>query len=316
MFLLLVSILLILLVFVTFSIKVYTKFQHGICKSGVHMIGKVVIVTGGNSGIGFETAKNLAERGAHVILACRDTQRAEEAVKKIINISGNKNVEYRHLDLASFNSVRQFSADILKTVKRLDVLVNNAGAGGMGNIKSEDGNQIGIQVNYFSTFLLTNLLLPLLKSSAPSRIVNVSSIMYKYGELNFDNLNMEKNWNDFSVYANSKLYMNLMTIELSRRLKGSNVTVNCLHPGIAATNIFRNIKTNIIRNIVKAMVSYTFLSDWEAAQTSIYVAVSPELQNITGKYFSNCREEKLTDFSQNPEDAEKLWRESEKCCKL
>ncbi|CAH0725166.1 unnamed protein product, partial [Brenthis ino] len=279
------------------------------------MVGKVVIVTGGNSGLGFETAKNLAERGARVIIACRSVRRAEEAVKKIIEITGNKDVEYRHLDLESFSSVRQFCENILKTEQRVDVLINNAGAGGLGNYKTEDGNHIGIQVNYFGTFLITNLLLPLLKSSAPSRIINLSSMIHKYAKMDFENLNMEKYWSDYLVYANSKLYINLMTIELSRRLRGTNVTVNAVHPGIAATNIFRNIKPKIIFNLVSKIIRFLFLSNWEAAQTTIYLAVSPELQKVSGRYYSNCREQKPSKLSQDLEIAGKLWKESEKLTK-
>ncbi|CAH0725165.1 unnamed protein product, partial [Brenthis ino] len=276
------------------------------------MIGKVVIITGGNGGIGFETAKNLAERGARVIIACRSVRRAEDAIKKITEATGNKDVEYRHLDLASFRSVRKFSENILKTEQRLDVLVNNAAAGGLGNYKTEDGNHIGMQVNYFGTFLLTNLLLPILKSSAPSRIINVSSMIHKYAEMNFENLNMEKYWSDYLVYANSKLYLNLMTIELSRRLQGTNVTVNALHPGVAATKNLRIIKTDIIRSFFKFFITFMHLNVWEAAQTSIYLAVSPEVQNVSGRYFSNCKEEKPSKLSQDIEVAKRLWNETEK----
>ncbi|CAH2105547.1 unnamed protein product [Euphydryas editha] len=280
------------------------------------MVGKTVIITGGNCGIGFETAKNLADRGARVIIACRSIKRGSAATKEIIKATGNKDVEYRQLDLASFRSVREFCENILKTEKRLDVLINNAAAGGLGNYKTEDGNHVGMQVNYFGPFLLTNILLPLLKSSAPSRIINVSSAIHKYGEMDFENLNMEKYWSDYLVYANSKLYLNLMTLELSRRLRGTNVTVNALHPGVAATNIFRNIKSDILRNIVLIVLNFLYKSVWEAAQTSIYLAVAPEIQNVSGRYFSNCQEATPSKLSRDPEIAERLWKESEKIVKL
>ncbi|CAG9559705.1 unnamed protein product [Danaus chrysippus] len=296
-------------------LKLYQKITCGVCKSSVHMMGKVVIVTGGNCGIGFETAKNLAERGARVIITCRSVPRGEKAVNEIIAATGNKNVFHRQLDFSSFRSIREFCDYIYKTEERVDVLINNAGAGGLGNKKTEDGNHVGMQVNYYGPFLLTNLMLPLLKKSAPSRIINVSSIAHKYAEMDFENLNMEKYWSDYLVYANSKLFLNLMTLELSKRLEGTGVTVNCLHPGAAATNIFRNIKSKFIRNIVMMGLEILFKSVWEAAQTSIYLAVSPEVNDVSGRYFVDCKEKKPSKLSQDEEIAKKLWIETEKLVK-
>ncbi|CAG4993642.1 unnamed protein product [Parnassius apollo] len=280
------------------------------------MVGKVVIITGGSSGIGLETAKNLADRGAKVILACRSPSRAAAAKDEIIKFTGNTNVHYEQLDLGSLESVRKFCTKILETEKRLDVLINNAAAGGLGNRKTKDGLHVGMQVNYFGTFLLTCLILPLLKKSAPSRIVNVSSIIHYYGEMDFDNLNMEKYWSDFLVYANSKLYLNLMTLELSRRLKNTNVTVNALHPGVSATNIFRNIKISVIRNTLLKIINFTFKDSWEASQTSVYLAVSPEVADVSGRYFSDCCEKTASQLSRDPELAKKLWTESERLVKF
>ncbi|XP_075971778.1 retinol dehydrogenase 13-like [Anticarsia gemmatalis] len=294
---------------------VYQKLTVGICKSSAHMVGKVVIVTGGNSGIGLETAKDLSSRGAKVIIACRSVRRATEAKEEIIKASGNTDVHFRQLDLTSLRSVREFCDQIYKTEKRVDVLINNAGAGGLGNVKTADGLHVGMQVNYFAPFLLTCLLIPLLKSSAPSRIINVSSMMHKYGEIDFENLNMEKYWSDYLVYANSKLFLNLITLELSSRLKGTGVTVNALHPGVASTNIFRNIPSEIIKTIVGAFIGFMFQSPWEAAQTSIYLAVAPEVENVSGKYFSDCRQKLPSKLSQDPELAKRLFVESEKLVK-
>ncbi|KPJ08897.1 Retinol dehydrogenase 13 [Papilio machaon] len=280
------------------------------------MVGKVVIVTGGNSGIGLETAKNLADRGAKVIIACRSAIRGAAAKEEIIKATGNPNVNYELLDLASLQSVREFCATIMKKEERLDVLINNAGAGGLGNSTTKDGLHKGMQVNYFGSFLLTYLLLPLLKSSAPSRIINVSSVMHHYGAMDFDNLNMEKYWSDYLVYANSKLYLNLMTLELSRRLNNNEVTANAVHPGVAATNIFRNIRISFIRNIVMKCVNFLFQDSWEASQTSVYLAVSPEVAGKSGLYFSNCKVKKPSELSQDLNLAKKLWIESEKLVNL
>lgn len=305
-----------IVIFIVITVKVYQKLTVGFCRSSAHMVGKVVIVTGGNSGIGLETAKDLASRGARLILACRSVRRANAAKEEIIKASGNDDVHCYQLDLSSLTSVREFCNHIIRTEKRLDVLINNAGAGGLGNYKTADGIHVGMQVNYFAPFLLTCLLLPLLKSSAPSRIVNVSSMIHKYGEMDFDNLNMEKYWSDYLVYANSKLFLNLMTLELSGRLKATGVIVNALHPGVAATNLFRNIPSAVIRNIVEKGVGFMFQTPWEAAQTSIFLAVSPDLNEVTGKYFSDCREKKPSKVSQDTEIAKKLWAESEKIVKF
>lgn len=305
-----------IVIFIVIMVKVYQKLTVGICRTSAHMVGKVVIVTGGNSGIGLETAKDLASRGARVILACRSLRRANAAKEEIVNVSGNDNVHCYQLDLSSLASVREFCNLIIRNEKRLDVLINNAGAGGLGNYKTPDGMHVGMQVNYFAPFLLTCLLLPLLKSSAPSRIVNVSSMIHQYGEMDFDNLNMEKYWSDHLVYANSKLFLNLMTLELSGRLKGTGVTVNALHPGIAATNLFRNIPSAIIRSIVDKSIGIIFQTPWEAAQTSIFLAVSSDVNEVSGKYFCGCREKKPSKVSQDTEIAKRLWVESEKLVKF
>lgn len=301
-----------IIVVIVLGIKVYHKLTTGICRSSVHMVGKVVIVTGGNCGIGLETAKDLASRGAKVIIACRNVKRAEVARQEIVEFSDNDDVHCRQLDLTSLRSVREFCNEIMKTEKRLDVLINNAGAGGIGNYKSEDGLHVGMQVNYYAPFLLTCLLLPLLKSSSPSRIINVSSLVYKYGQMDFENLNMEKYWSDYLTYANSKLFLNLMTFELSERLKGSNVTVNVLHPGMAATNLYRNVPTSLLRSILNNTVNFLFQSTWEAAQTSIYLSVSPDVNHVSGKYFADCREKKPAKISQDPVIAKRLFAESER----
>ncbi|XP_053603607.1 retinol dehydrogenase 13-like [Plodia interpunctella] len=311
---LLTIILIILLIVVT--TKIYQKLTHAICKSSAHMVGKVVIVTGANSGLGFEVAKDMAFRGARVILACRNMPLAAMAKELIVKETGNTDVHCRQLDLGSLRSVREFCENINKTEKRINVLINNAASGGLGNYISEDGLQIGMQVNYYATFLLTCLLVPLLKKSAPSRIINLSSLIHRYGVLDFDNLNMEKYWSDHLVYANSKLFMNLMTYELSKRLQGTGVTVNAVHPGVSATNIFRHIPNYYVRKLVEKSISFMFQTPWEASQTCIYLAVSPEVREVSGKYFSDCRQKKPSQTSQDEDAARRLWKESERLVKF
>lgn len=192
-----------------------------------------------NVGIGYETALDFAKRGAKVILACRDTNKAEAARYKIIEETGNEQILVKMLDLSSFKSVRTFAEDITKTEEHLDILVNNAGAVGIEDEKSEDGHLLLMQINYYSHFLLTNLLIDLLKKSTPSRIVNVSSSAAKY----------PKNFNKYTefqgiygTYSNSKLCQILFTKELSKKLQGTGITVYSLHPGVIKTEIHRNSK--------------------------------------------------------------------------
>lgn len=299
-----------------FSVKVFQKVTCNVCRSSPRMDGKVVIVTGGASGTGLETAKGLATRGAHVIITSKSVSRGAAAQQEIIESTGNPNVRSQLLDLSSLHSIRKFSYHILRTEKRLDILINNASACGLGNHVTKDGLHLGMQVNYFGPFLLTRLLLPLLKSSAPSRIINVSSIKHHYAEVDFDNLNMERYWSDHLVYANSKLYLILMSVELSRRLEGTGVTVNALHPAVSSNNILRNIPYDSIRKVVGKGVGFMYQNAWEASQTSLHLAVTPELETVSGRYFTNCREARPSRVSQDPEIAKRLWNETEKILKF
>ncbi|CAG4993654.1 unnamed protein product [Parnassius apollo] len=293
----------------------YCRLTSGICKCSRHLVGKVVIVTGGNAGIGFETAKDLAERGARVILACRNEGRGTAARDRIISATGNNNIHYRHLDLSSLNSVRKFAQDILNNENRLDILINNAGIFGSDNVKTEDGFLLGMQVNHFGPFLLTCLLLPLLKSSSPSRIINVSSVAHANGLLDLRNLNAEKETEKTylkrKIYSTSKLCNILIAVELSNRLKGTGVTANSLHPGVVETDILDDINVKLFQLLLPLIKLFT-KSPWEGAQTSIYLAVSPEVSEISGKYFADCQlSNAFGKQAQDPQLALKLWEASE-----
>lgn len=245
--LVLISILVIIITFI--SVWTYFKLICGLCKFSGHLVGKVVIVTGANSGIGFETAKDLAQRGACVILGCRNIEKGETAKEKIITCSGNKNIHLLKLDLESLTSVRAFVANVSQLTDRLDILINNAGQYGTEKKMTDDGLLLGMQINYFGPFLLTCLLLPLLVKSAPSRIINVSSMLYKYGVVNLDDLNMKNERNRLlfkhKVYFNAKLCTMLMTTDLERRLKNTGVTANALHPGAVNTQISNQVNMYI-----------------------------------------------------------------------
>lgn len=291
------------------AIKLYYKFTTGICRSQKQLNGKTAIVTGANTGIGKETALDLARRGAKVILACRDLKQGKIACDQIIACSNNPNVEVRYLDLTSLATIRQFAKDIIKTESHLEILVNNAGAGGLGTKTTVDNLQIGMQVNHFGPFLLTCLLVGLLKKSAPSRIVMVSSLVHKYANFDLDNLNSEKWFNDIQVYNCSKLANILVANELSRKLNGTGVTVNSLHPGVVATDIFRQMP-KLICTVVKFLVGFVFKSPEEGAQTSIYLAVSEEVEGVSGRYFADCKEAKMSKAAMDKSLAKKLWERS------
>ncbi|CAH2229657.1 jg20530 [Pararge aegeria aegeria] len=314
MFLVLFVVILLIIILVII-LWTYCKVSCGICKYSNILVGQVVIVTGANSGIGFETAKDLAQRGARVILACRNLERATNAKQRIITSSRNKEVHIIQLDLESLTSIRKFVDNIYATEKRLDILVNNAGIYSTENKRTVDGLLLGMQVNYFGPFLLTSLLLPLLKKSAPSRIINVSSFLYGLGRIDFGNMNMERCFTKHQVYRNAKLCTMLMTIELNRRLKGTGVTANCLHPGVVNTEMVNNLNNILIRTFLRGLKSF-FKSSWEGAQTTIYLAVSPEVEKVSGRYFKDCHLAQLSSKALNLDVARKLWDETEKITKF
>ena len=284
------------------------------CTSQAKLEGKTVIVTGSNTGIGKETALDLATRGARVIMACRNLLKAEEALKEIVQKSGNKNIVAKRLDLASLKSVREFAEDVNNNEARLDVLVNNAGLFAKTLTTTEDGFETTMGVNHLGHFLLTNLLLPLLKKSAPSRIVVVSSVAhskwpYNTTGFNFENMNGEINYSPFAAYGQSKLANILFIRELAKRLNGTNVTANSLHPGYIWTEIGRNlpISLNILYNYI---MPHFVKTSFEGAQTNIHVAVSEELDGVTGLYFDDCKEKKPEETALDDEAAKKLWQVS------
>ena len=213
----------------------------GVCRSQAKLDGKTVIITGANTGIGLETAVDLAKRNARVILACRSVERGEKAAVEVRTRSGNDNVVFGQLDLASLDSVRKFSDKILEEEPRIDVLINNAGVMAIPErTLTQDGFEMQFGVNHLGHFLLTNLLLDRIKEAPSARIVNVSSGAHKIGGIDFDNLNSELSYSPWTAYGTSKLANILFSRSLMKRLEGSNVTVNALHPGvIAATGLSR-----------------------------------------------------------------------------
>jgi len=266
------------------------------------MIGKVCIVTGANTGIGKETALGLARLGATVVLVCRDRQRGEEAQRDIKQKTGNNNVELMLCDLSSQRSITQFTTEFAQRHDRLDVLVNNAGVVLRGHSMTEDGVESTFAINHLGYFLVTNLLLDLLKKSAPSRIVNVASAAHRYGKLDVNSWPTGRDYSTFGAYANSKLANILFTHELAKRLVGTGVTSNCLHPGGVGTNLFRGLP-KFLQTVIKLIT----ISPERGARTTIYLASSPKVEGISGKYFTRCRQQESSDASRNEEAAKRLW---------
>ena len=270
-----------------------------------NLAGRVCLVTGANSGIGKSTAHALARLNATVVMVCRDRNRAEPVRDEIATATDNQNVELMMCDLSSQADIRRFAADFLNTHNRLDVLINNAGVVVRQRSLTEDGIESTFAINHLGYFLLTNLLLDLLKKSAPARIVNVSSAAHAYGKIDFDNLQGERKYGGFSAYANSKLANVLFTYELARRLDGTGVTANCLHPGGVATGLFRNLPKPI-----EALIKLVTISPNKGAETSVYLASSPAVEGVTGKYFARKRETRTSNASYNEEAARRLWEVS------
>jgi len=275
----------------------------------MHMVGKVCIVTGSNSGIGRETAFALAEMGATVIMVVRSQEKGKAALDEIVSKTGNNSVSLMNCDMSSMASVRDFAAEFKKKYDRLDVLINNAGAEYVKRQVTFEGFEQTFAVDYLAPFLLTYQLLDLLKASAPSRIVNVSSGLAKNGKVNFDDLQNENSYKGMQAYSNAKLMLMMFTYELSRKLEGTGVTVNVLMPGFVATNLGKNsgsLSSAIMFTLVRPMQ----ISAKKGAETSVYLASSDEVKEVTGKCFSKSKEVETCPVSYDREAQERLWNET------
>ncbi|XP_075883931.1 dehydrogenase/reductase SDR family member 13-like [Nelusetta ayraudi] len=291
------------------------------CKSTMKLHGKTVIVTGANTGIGKATAMNLARRRARVIMACRDRQRAEAAIQEIIQETGNKQVVFMQLDLASLKSVRSFAESFLQSESRLDVLINNAGLINDGT--TEEGFGLIFAVNHLGHFLLTVLLLERLKASGPSRVVTVASKGYKLGNIDFNYLKAHKDLNEgnsdyqlFKKYSHSKLCNVLFTYELAKRLQGSAVTCYSLHPGAIKTEIGRYSRF-WWRLVLWPIVFLLFVDSESGAQTTLHCALEQGIEQFSGHYFSECTPQvNIESKARDDASAKKLWELSESFCGL
>jgi NAD(P)-dependent dehydrogenase (short-subunit alcohol dehydrogenase family) len=278
-------------------------------KMSTDMKGKIVLITGATSGIGRQTAIALAGMGAKVVVLARSEEKGAEMVKEIREGTGNSESDIIGCDLASFDSVRRAATEFRSRYQRLDVLIDNAGLIIGKREVTVDGFEQTFQVNHLSHFLLTNLLLDVLKNSAPSRIVIVGSEAHEGAHLDLDDLMLEKGYSAFKAYGRSKLANLLFCFELARRLEGSGVTANCLHPGVVRTHFGRGLGG--MANLYPVL--YPFMkSARKGAVTTIYLASSPEVANISGKYFSRKKVRSSSKESMDKEIGRRLWEKSAK----
>jgi len=277
------------------------------------MQGKIVMVTGATAGIGKETALRIAVMGAHVIVVGRSESKSQSVVEEIQQASGNQRVEYMLADLSSVEDTVGLAEAFNQRYDRLDVLVNNTGALFMERGESVDGIESTFALNHLvGYFLLTNLLLDKIKAAGQARIVNVSSDAHRYAKINFDDLEGRKQYSGFGIYGQSKLANVLFTYELARRLAGTGITVNALHPGAVASNFGKtNNRAGLLNRIGTAIFGLFATSVEEGARTSIYLATSPEVEGVTGKYFAKEREKRSNDVSYDTAVQRRLWQVSE-----
>ncbi|HZB83174.1 MAG TPA: SDR family oxidoreductase [Rubrobacteraceae bacterium] len=278
------------------------------------MNGKVVLITGGTSGIGKAAAKALAGMGAEVVVAGRNRQKGEGALQEIRSESGNNRVSLLLADLAAQAEVRRLAKEFRASHDRLDVLVNNAGLYKTRRTETPDGIEMTLAVNYLAPFLLTSLLLDLLKKSAPSRVINVSSEAERWGKIDLDDLQSERRYRGFPVYGKSKLANIMFTYELAERLRGTGVTANCMHPGSVNTNMGKN-ERGVGILLFRAFKPF-MRSPKKGADTLIYLAASPDVQGRTGEYFIDREVATSSKEAYDGTLREQLWEVSEELTNL
>lgn len=271
--------------------------------------GRICMVTGGNSGVGKETAVGLASLGGNVVIVCRNKNKGEAAWAEVRAKSGNENVDLMLADLSSHKSVRRLIGSFKAKYGKLDVLVNNAGEILSKRHVTVDGLERTFASNHLGHFLLTNLLLDTIKASTPARIINITSEAHRGAKILFDDLQGEKNYSAFRAYGQAKLANVLFTYELARKLEGTGVGVNCLHPGVVRTGFGHD--DSGLMSLVIWIASPFFKSAEKAARAVIKLATLSELESASGKYFSGMKEARSSEESYDRETARRLWEVSE-----
>lgn len=268
--------------------------------------GKICLVTGGSDGIGYEASRELARMGARVVIVGRNSAKTEAAVRQIIADTDNPAVTYLLADLSSQRDVRRVAAEAMALIPHLDVLLNNAGAIFLSDQRSADGIEMTFALNHLSYFLLTDLLLEHLRKAPRARIINVSSCAHEsQGRFRLEDLTRPSGNGGYGAYKRSKLCNILFTYELARRLEGESITVNALHPGLVRTNIARN--NGLLGHVVNFFIRVRGITPDQGAKTPVYLAVSPEVEGVTGKYFVDCRPVLSSSISYDAKLAAELW---------
>ena len=276
------------------------------------MQGKTVLITGADGGIGSETTKALAKKGATIIMACLDLNDATPVYQDIKQESGNENIEMMQVDLASLSSTRKFARQFSQKYQQLNVLINNAGVFCWKREETEDGFEKTIGINHLGHFLLTHLLLPILKQTPGARILNVSSNAYFQGKIDLNDLHLKKKYKGTKAYNSSKLAIVLFTQELAEHLKDTDVAVNALHPGHAATNIWNMWPGKWYQALLFIILRMLMKPTVDAAQNGIYLASSDEVKGITGRYFDDKKLKEVSPQGKDMQLQKGLWELSEK----
>jgi NAD(P)-dependent dehydrogenase (short-subunit alcohol dehydrogenase family) len=274
------------------------------------MDGKTVLVTGASSGIGMATAGKLAALGARVVMVSRTQERGLKARTHVLAVAPSASVEMIVADLSTTAAIRRLADVVKHKCPRLDVLVNNAAVLTSTRKLTAEGFEMQFFVNHLAYFLLTGLLLDVLRASAPARVVNVSSTAHSRGVIDFDDLQLGEAYRGWQAYANTKLMNILFTYELARRLEGTRVTANCLHPGVIHTNLMRNFSS--VAQLAWNATGRFFKKPDDGAETPVYLASSPEVETASGQYFKNCKPLGTSQVSYDKEVQRRLWKESER----
>lgn len=278
------------------------------------MNNKLCVITGANAGIGFETAKALAEKGAYIVMVCRNEDKAIAAKNEILNSVDDAGIAIVLCDFSIQKEIHKAAEEITSRYKKIDVLINNHGFIASERWETVDGLEGTFGVNHIGYFLFTNLLLDNIKAAKNARIINVASDAHRAGEFDPNNLQLEENFSAMKAYANSKLFNILFTKELAERLKGTEVTANCLHPGVIRSNFGQSGEWWV--SLFYKVFGPFMTSNEDGAKTTVYLASSDEVENANGAYFKNKKAVAPRKQAQDMEAAKQLWEISEKLCDL
>jgi NAD(P)-dependent dehydrogenase (short-subunit alcohol dehydrogenase family) len=278
------------------------------------MNNKLCVITGANSGIGFETAKALAQKGAYLVMVCRNEDKAEAARAEIIKETSNPGIDIVLCDFAIQAEIRKAAGEIKKNYKKIDVLINNHGFLASEQEETVDGLEKTFAVNHIGYFMFTNLLLDRIKAADQGRIISVASEAHRAGEFDPENIQLSDNFTPWKAYGNSKLFNILFTKELAHQLVETNVTANCLHPGVVASNFAQS--GSWIMRVLFTIGKPFFVSPKKGAETSIYLATSDKVKDVSGAYFRSKKVATPSKTARNADAAGQLWDISKKLCSI